>query len=281
MLDHGPALLFCPANRPDRYAKALGRADAVILDLEDAVGPDEKDDARETLRQALPSLPVERIVLRINALGTRWGRPDADAAREAGIGAVMLPKAEDPDDIRSLAPLDVIALCETAAGIAAAPDLARTPGCEALLWGSEDLIADLGGYSSRRPDGTYLPLAEYARAATLLAAGAARIPAIDSVSLAIDDLDGLAVECGEAVAMGFRAKLAIHPGQVPVIRRAFAPGPERVAWAEELLAAADAAGGGVFRHRGRMVDGPLISQALAVLAAARANQSEGDAGVGT
>lgn len=135
------------------------------------------------------------------------------------------------------------------------------------MWGGEDLIADIGGRRSRRGDGSYLPVVTHARSAVLLAAAAADIPAWDGVYLALDDLDGLAVETDDAVAMGFAAKVAIHPKQVAVIRAAFGADPATVTWARDLLAAADAAGAGVFRFRGRMVDGPLIAQARAIVAA--------------
>lgn len=116
--------------------------------------------------------------------------------------------------------------------------------------------------------GSYLPVVVHARAHVLLAAAAAGIPAWDGVYLAIDDLDGLAAESDEAVAMGFAAKVAVHPRQVPVLRSAFGAAPEALEWARAPLAAAADAGSGVFRFRRAMVDGPLLAQAEAIVAAA-------------
>lgn len=263
----GPALLFCPADRPDRVTKALAAADGVIVDLEDGVGPDRKAAARAALAALAPDVPPDRTIVRINAPDTDDGRRDLDVLAGTGVTWLMVPKAADPEALAALAPRRVVALCETAAGVLAARDLAAVPNCAALMWGGEDLIADIGGRYSRRPDGSYLPVVTQARAAVLLAAAAERAAAWDGVYLAIDDREGLAAESADAVGMGFAAKVAIHPGQIPVIRAAFAPGEETVAWARDLLDAAAEAGAGVFRFRGQMVDGPLLAQARAVLAA--------------
>ncbi|WP_158864845.1 HpcH/HpaI aldolase/citrate lyase family protein [Leifsonia sp. AG29] len=259
----GPALLFCPADRPDRYAKALERADAVILDLEDAVDPSRRTAAREAL--AASELDPERVIVRVNAAGTDDHDADLAALDVTPYRAVMLPKAERVADLAGLRDYDTIALCETAAGVLAAPDLARHDGVIALMWGAEDLVASIGGSSSRRPDGTYRDVARAARSAVLLAAAAAGRAAIDTVHLDIGDLDGLADEAEDAAAVGFAASACIHPSQVEVIRRAFRPSEEQLRWAQEVLAAAEEAGGGVFRFRGGMVDGPVLEHARGVL----------------
>lgn len=259
----GPALLFCPADRPERYAKALERADAVILDLEDAVDPAARPAAREAL--VASDLDPERVIVRVNPAGTADHDADLSALAATPYRAVMLPKAERPSDLDGLRDHAVIALCETAAGVLAAPSLATAPGVLALMWGAEDLVASLGGTSSRHPDGRYRDVARHARSAVLLAAGAASIHAVDTVHLDIADLDGLAAEAEDAVAVGFAATACIHPGQVEAIRAAYRPDPAEVQAARELLAAAENAGGGVFRHEGRMVDGPVLAHARAVL----------------
>jgi citrate lyase subunit beta/citryl-CoA lyase len=259
----GPALLFCPADRPERYAKALERADAVILDLEDAVDPGRRAAAREAL--AASDLDPGRVIVRVNPAGTDDHAADVSALAATPYRAVMLPKAERVSDLAALASYDVIALCETAAGVLAAPHLAAAPGVIALMWGAEDLVASLGGTSSRFPDGRYRDVARHARSAVLLAAGAAGVHAVDTVHLDIADLDGLAAEAEDAAAVGFAATACIHPGQVETIRAAYRPAPEEIAAAQELLAAAEAAGGGVFRYDGRMVDGPVLAHARAVL----------------
>ena len=133
------------------------------------------------------------------------------------------------------------------------------------MWGGEDLVADLGGRRSRGDDGRYHPVVEHARLFVLLAAGAAGVVAVDGVHLDIGDLEGLRRESLEAVDVGFGAKACIHPGHVPVIRDAFAPTERMVAWAQGVLTAAETERG-VFRHEGRMVDEPVLRQALAVLA---------------
>jgi citrate lyase subunit beta/citryl-CoA lyase len=265
----GPAVLFCPADRPDRYVKAAVAADAVIFDLEDGVGPARKAAARKALADAFDELDPARTFVRINPPDTEEGRADLDVLRGGPLRAVMLPKAADPDAIAALAPFEVVALCGTAGGVLAASDLAAVENCTALMWGGEDLIADIGGQRSRRTDGSYLPVVVHARSAVLLAAAANRKAAWDGVYLAIEDHAGLAAECEEAVAMGFAAKVAIHPSHVPIIRSAYVADGDRVNWARELLEASATAGDGVFRFRGQMVDGPLIAQARAIVASER------------
>lgn len=259
----GPALLFCPADRPDRYDKALERSDAVILDLEDAVDPSRRAAAREAI--AASELDPARVIVRVNPSGTDDQAADLAALAVTPYRAVMLPKAESADGLAGLRGLDVIALCETAAGVRSAGELAAADGVVAVMWGAEDLVASLGGTSSRHADGHYRDVALHARSAVLLAAGAAGKPAIDTVHLDIADLDGLAAEAEDAVAVGFAATACIHPSQVETVRRAYRPSDEQLGEAVELLAAAEAAGGGVFRHGGRMVDGPVIAHARAVV----------------
>lgn len=259
----GPALLFCPADRPDRYAKALERADAVILDLEDAVDPARRPAAREAL--AASDLDPARVIVRVNPAGGDDHAADLAALEMTPYRAVMLPKAERVADLAALDGLDVIALCETAAGVLGAPELARAANVLALMWGAEDLVASLGGTSSRHPDGRYRDVARHARSAVLLAAGAAGVHAVDTVHLDIADPAGLRAEAEDAVAVGFAATACIHPGQVETIRAAYRPTPEELAGARALLAAAARAGGGVFRFEGGMVDGPVLAHARAVV----------------
>ena len=256
----GPALLFCPADRPDRYAKALERANAVILDLEDAVSPAD----RATARAALAEHPLDpdRVIVRVNATTTADFSADLAAVTATRYRTIMVAKADA--SMPPLSDFDVIALCETAGGVVDAPALARRTEVCALMWGAEDLIASLGGTSSRDVAGGYRDVARYARSAVLIAAGAAGIAAIDTVHLAIDDLDGLRAEAEDAAASGFAANACIHPSQVPVIRDAFRPTEAQVAAARDLLAAAEDQNG-VFQLNGQMVDGPVLRHAEAVL----------------
>ena len=270
----GPALLFCPGDRPDPFAKAADRADAVILDLEDAVAAASKDAARRAVVEASATLDPARTVVRVNAVGTPEHALDVAALADTRLRTVMVAKA-GPELLGSLPALAttlpgvrVLPLCETAAGVLAAPELARRPEVVALMWGAEDLVASLGGTSSRRPDGSYRDVARHARSAVLLAAGAAGKAAVDAVHVDVGDLDGLRAEAEDAAASGFAATACIHPSHVPVIRAAYAPTPEQVTAARALLDAAAANPAGpdaVFTHDGRMVDGPVLRHAEAVL----------------
>jgi citrate lyase subunit beta/citryl-CoA lyase len=260
--DLGPALLFCPADRPDRYHKAAERADAVIIDLEDAVLPHNRARARVALIGH--PLDPERTIVRVNPVGTSDLALDLEALGETAYRTVMLPKTADAAALRQLARFEVIALCETAAGVLAAPAIAAEPNVVALMWGADDLVASLGGSSSRFADGSYRAIARHARSAVLLAAGAHEKAAVDGVFLAIPDLAGLAAEVADAVASGFRATACIHPSQVSVIREAFRPTTAEIAAAWSILEAA-AGEDGVFAYQGRMIDAPLLRHAEAVL----------------
>jgi citrate lyase subunit beta/citryl-CoA lyase len=264
--DLGPAILFCPADRPERYAKALERADAVILDLEDAVAATDKVSARTALL-ANPLDPA-RVIVRINSASTSEFAHDLAALATTSYRRVMLAKASSASELDALERYDVIALCETAAGVAAAAEIAAVPHVVALMWGAEDLVASIGGTSSRFEDGRYREVARFARSAVLLAAAAHDTAAIDSVFLDIPDLAGLAGEARDAAASGFAATACIHPSQVAVIREAYAPTPAQVERARAILAAAET-GHGVFTFEGQMVDEPVLRHARSVLARAR------------
>jgi len=259
----GPALLFCPADRPERFAGALAKADAVILDLEDAVLPQAKAQARENIIAA--DLDPARVIVRINDPASAEFAADLAALSRTPYRTVMVAKTEDPaafdafDESYSL-----IALCETAGGVHRAGAIAAHPRCVALMWGAEDLVASLGGLSSRAPDGRYRDVARHARASVLLAAGAHARAAIDAVHLDIDDEAGLAEEAADAVASGFRATACIHPRQVATIREAYRPDATAVEWARAVLVAAEGERG-VFRFEGRMVDEPVLRHARAIL----------------
>jgi citrate lyase subunit beta/citryl-CoA lyase len=266
----GPALLFCPADRPDRYAKALAAGDVVVLDLEDGVGAGGKDAAREALVAALAAMPSvtpadsARVIVRVNAPGTPEHAADIEALLATAHRTIMLPKAERRDQADALAGWRVVALCETPRGVLAAPDLAAAPNVIALMWGAEDLIASMKGRTSRHADGRYRDVALHARSAVLLAAAAHGRPAIDSVYTNIADLDGLAAEAQDAASSGFALKACLHPRQVPVVRAAFRADEAQVAWARRVLAAAR--DGGAIAVDGQMIDAPLIRQAEAILA---------------
>lgn len=262
----GPALLFCPADRPERFAKAAERADAVIIDLEDAVAPAAKTAARGALIDA--HLDPAKVIVRVNALGTADFDVDMATLSQTDFRLIMLPKAESAKKIvRIDTRFEVIALCETARGIVAAEKLAAAPNVVGLMWGAEDLVASLGGTGSRKTGGGYRDVARYARSRVLMAAGAERIAAIDAVHVDIGDERGLRREARDAAASGFQASACIHPGQVETIRAAYRPDAETLAWAHGVLAAAEGERG-VFRYEGRMVDEPVLRHARSVLARA-------------
>jgi citrate lyase subunit beta/citryl-CoA lyase len=264
--DLGPALLFCPADRPERYAKAMERADAVILDLEDAVAPADKAAARGHLIES--ELDPDRVIVRVNPLETDAFAADLSTLSQTDYRRIMVAKAQSPKRIGRLDPrFEVVALCETAKGVVQAERIAALDNVVALMWGAEDLVASLGGTSSRKRNGRYRDVARAARARVLLAAGAAGKAAIDAVHLDIDDTKGLALEAADAVASGFGATACIHPSQVSIIRAAYRPDEKSVSWARSVLAAA-AGERGVFSYRGVMVDEPVLRHARRVLARA-------------
>lgn len=267
--DLGPAILFVPADRPDRFAKAAERADAVILDLEDAV-----DAARKAIgRGAMVEHPLDPLltIVRVNPADGPDFAADVAAVATTAYRTVMLAKTESVaqlDDLaRALPGVAIVALCETAAGVVRAESIVAHDSVVAVMWGAEDLVASLGGTSSRRSDGRYRDVVGAARSHVLLAAGAAGVAAIDAVHLDLNDRASLAVEAEDASAVGFVATACIHPAQVPIIQAAYRPDPEAVRAARELLAAA-ADRIGAFRHAGRMVDEPLLRHARALLARA-------------
>lgn len=260
----GPALLFCPADRPERFATALQRADAVILDLEDAVAPGAKAAARGALIES--DLDPDRVIVRINAPGSDAFASDLSSLSQTDYRTIMVAKAENPKTLKSIdARFSLIALCETAAGVVAAEKLAGLDSVVALMWGAEDLVASLGGTSSRKPNGRYRDVARQARARVLLAAGAASKAAIDAVHLDIADTKRLRSEATDAAASGFAATACIHPSQVPVIRAAYEPDERAVGWARAVLSAASGERG-VFTFDGKMIDEPVLRHARAVLA---------------
>lgn len=260
----GPSLLFCPADRPERFRKALERADAIILDLEDAVLPEAKAAARGNVIDS--ELDPDRVIVRVNAPDSAAFAADLESLSRTDYRTVMVAKTESAE---SLAAFDerysLIALCETARGIHSADRIAAHPRVTAMMWGAEDLVASLGGTSSRNAEGGYRDIARYARARVLLESGAQGKAAIDAVHIDIDDTEGLQREAVDAAASGFRATACIHPSQVATIRAAYRPGDDAVAWARAVLEAAETERG-VFRFQGRMIDEPVLRHARSVVA---------------
>jgi citrate lyase subunit beta / citryl-CoA lyase len=261
-LQAGPAWLFCPADRPERFAKAAAVADVVILDLEDGVGAAEKEAARAAL-VATPLDPATTVV-RVNAADTDDYRADLKTLASTPYTTVMLPKCESPQQVSALAPRQVIVLIETPLGAVNVADSVQADNAVAVMWGSEDLFAALGGMANRTADGRLRDVARHVRSASLLAAKAYSRLALDSVYLDIRDVDGLREEVDDAVAVGFDAKVAIHPSQIPVIRAGYAPGADQVEWARRVIAAARE-NRGVFQLDGKMVDMPVLRRAQQIV----------------
>jgi citrate lyase subunit beta/citryl-CoA lyase len=258
----GPAWLFCPADRPQRFAKAAALADVVILDLEDGVAAPEKVAARHALQQT--PLDPERTVVRINAAMTDQHPLDLAALEPTGYRRIMLAKTESVRDLQALAGFEVVILIESPLGALSVAELVQPSNVVAVMWGAEDLVAGLGGSSSRGADGSYRDVARAVRSAALLAAKAYGRLALDAVYLDIADLAGLRHEAVDAAAVGFDAKVAIHPSQLEAIRSAYAPAAEEIAWAQGVLNAA-ASERGVFALDGKMVDAPVLRHAEQVL----------------
>lgn len=260
--------LFVPGDRPERFGKALASAaDAVVVDLEDAVAPQAKQAAREALARLLASGSdleriVERIVVRINDEATRWFEGDLVVLREGGARTVMLPKAErlsTIERVRSACPgIAVLPLVESARGVLAAETLAGGDGVTRLAFGTVDyaLDMDLQGDLAATVglDAAAACLALASRAAGLL-------PPVAGVTVAIDDEAQLRADMERARAHGFSAKLCIHPKQIAPLHAVLAPSAEELAWAQRVLAAAEAAGAAAVQLDGRMVDRPVIERA--------------------
>ncbi|MGY4869892.1 HpcH/HpaI aldolase/citrate lyase family protein [Mycolicibacterium elephantis] len=261
----GPGWLFCPADRPERFEKAAAAADVVILDLEDGVAA--KD--REAARKALIDTPLDpaRTVIRVNPVSTPDHALDVKTLAATDYTTVMLAKTETAEQVASLAPLDVVVLVETPLGALNVTESARVDNAFAVMWGAEDLFAVTGGTANRWPDGSYRDVAKHVRSQSLLAAKAYGRLALDSVYLDIKDLEGLRAEADDAVAVGFDAKVAIHPTQVAVIRSAYAPTDEQVDWARRVLDTARDQRG-VFQFEGIMVDAPVLRRAERIVALA-------------
>ncbi len=258
----GPALLFCPADRPERFAKAAAAADMAILDLEDGVNAADRATARTNVIENL--LDPQRTILRVNPVDSADFARDLEALDQTPYSLVMLAKTESAEHVAALAGRGVIALCETAKGVLASSSIAAAASTVALMWGAEDLLASLGGRSSRTDEGHYRDFARVARSQVLFSARASDRAAIDAIHLDIADAEGLRAEALDAAASGFSATACIHPSQVEIVRAAYRPGDDEVVWASGVLRAA-ANERGVFRYEGRMIDAPLLRHAEQIL----------------
>ncbi|WP_049936193.1 HpcH/HpaI aldolase/citrate lyase family protein [Haloplanus natans] len=264
-------VLFSPGDRPDMCRKAPSTgADTVVFDLEDAVAPPRKAEARTAVADLLADGsfdPEAEVAVRVDAdpatdLDALAGADRLDAVMVPKADAETVPRVAEALDARGLS-IPILALIETATGVLDAREVAATPAVDALCFGAEDLAADLG--ATRTGEGTEVL---YARERVVVAARAGGVEAVDTVYTDLDDHEGLREETRFAATLGYDGKMVVHPGQVAVVHDALAPDPDEVAWAERVLTAredADREGRGVFAVDGEMIDAPLIARAERIL----------------
>ena len=271
------SLLFVPGDRPDRMAKAAAlEADALILDLEDAVAPSAKEAARAAVAAFLAEPRRQLLFVRVNPLDSGMIDDDLAAVLPASPDGIVLPKAEGGASLAMLATrlTDEIRILPIATETPAAIFALGSYGGVSdrlcgLTWGAEDLPAAIGAVTSREADGSYTAPYQLARSLTLFGAHAAGVPAIETVYPDFRDLEGLSAYAARGRRDGFTGMMAIHPAQVPVINAAFSPSEAEIADARAIVAlfAADS-GAGALSLDGRMIDAPHLKAARALLARA-------------
>jgi citrate lyase subunit beta/citryl-CoA lyase len=253
------ALLFLPASNPRAIAKAReSDADLVILDLEDAVRPEDKESARQAAVEAVAEHWPMPVAIRINGTGSPWHGPDLVAITHADVELVIMPRVEEREEltfVRKQSGKAVAAMIETARGVLVAAHVAHD--AVGLIAGTNDLSADL-----RLPRGAGRGPLQTALQSIVLAGRAQRIPVFDGVYNQLDDLDGFSAEAAEGRRLGFDGKSLIHPSQIAPCHAAFAPSEEDLARAERLLAAAT---GGAERFEGEMIERMHVESARRLL----------------
>ena len=285
------AVHFVPGANEKMLNKSLAlEAATLVLDLEDAVTPDNKDAARETVTDWLRQVDFgrqERMV-RMNPLDTPWGMADLEVTMQGRPDSYLVPKVRTRDDVLKIHTIIsrmekeygypqgevklVVLATETPEGLLNIKDFGSCPRVDALSWGAEDLSAAIGARRNRAEDGSFLEVFRYARIMTLLAATAAGVQPLDTVFVDIRDSAGLRQECLEGAWMGFTGKITIHPNQVGIVNEVFTPSAEEVAESRELLAAFEEnqkAGKMAFSFKGQMVDVPHLTRARTILERAR------------
>ena len=280
------SVLYIPGSKPRALEKAAGLpADAIIFDLEDAVAPEAKEEARDILAETLKATDygARARIVRVNGADTAWGKADLEAICPLALDAVLLPKVETAEEIAAVkARLDaagagstqVWAMMETPLGVFNALAIAKAPGMGGFVMGTNDLAKELGCRS--RDD--RLPMM-FALQQCLMAARAAGIVAVDGVYNAFKDEDGLKAECEQGRDLGFDGKTLIHPAQLEIANTAFAPSEAEVDLAHRQIAAYDeveASGQGVAVVDGRIVENLHIVTARATLAKSEAIAAMGE-----
>ncbi|MFJ8949730.1 HpcH/HpaI aldolase/citrate lyase family protein [Streptomyces sp. NPDC102381] len=255
--------LFVPASRPDRFAKAAASgADAVIIDLEDAVAAGDKATARDHLRAAWPRDTDVPVAVRVNGPRTVEFADDLAVCRALSPAAVVLPKTESAAQVREAAEASgcrVLPLIETARGLVNLDGIAAEPASVRLLFGSIDLALDLGVSDDRALDTARADLVRWS-------AANGRPAPVDGVTTAVRDADAVTRAAARARAWGFGGKLCIHPAQLPHVRTAFAPTEDELNWARRVLAAGhDAGHDAATTVDGEMIDRPVVERARRIL----------------
>ena len=261
------SVLFSPGDRPEMLRTAANSAaDVIVFDLEDAVPPDRKAAARETVVDILtdPEFdPACEVLVRVNELPGGEDDLDTILIENIRLDGLVLPKVNEVEDVDGFvsairahgSELPVFALVETAAGVLHAESIATVEATDALVFGAEDLTADIG--ATRTSSGDEIM---YARQHVVLAARTAGIDAIDTLCTAVDDEDRIRADANHGATLGYDGKLAIHPTQIDPIHEAFVPGDDEIKWARRVLAASEHHDG-VFKVDGEMIDQPLIRRA--------------------
>lgn len=261
--------LFVPANRPERFSKAVASgANAVIIDLEDAVGAEDKTAGRNSLTNWLDSEEARAnqvpILVKVNCVNSGCFGEDLRVCRRPDIAGIVLPKAERADDIASAsAGAPVYPLVETALGFSRIAELAKAPRVQRLLFGAIDFKHDMG------IDGDEDELLFFRSQVVLASRIAGLLSPVDGVTTEIDDLEKIARDAAYTKRLGFGGKLCIHPNQVPIINRTFVPSENELRWANRVLEAAERARGGAVALDGRLIDRPMVLTAQRIIEDAR------------
>lgn len=269
-------LLFVPANRPERFDKALASgADAIIIDLEDAVPAAEKDAAGTTLGGWLDNQAANSVLLRINGTGSPWFSQDTSLCRSAAVAGIIVPKADDPAALKELAHITekpLLPFIESARAFTHLNEIAAAPGVTRLLFGKLDLALDLG---MDYPPPTGEPLDEaaflYARSQLVMCSRIHGLAApIDAIYTAIHDARGLTDYARQGMRLGFSGLLLIHPAQVAPAQKALMPTSAQISWARHILDAEQREKGAVVAVSGNMVDTPVMARAKRIMELASA-----------
>ncbi len=273
------SLLFVPADRPERFAKAAASgADAIIIDIEDSVAPANKARGRQAVKEYLRSPGEVPTIVRVNPLDGDETARDLAAVMEHPPAGVMLPKAEGAKSLARLAqmmdgvrlPILPIATETPSALFELGSYRDASMPLLGLTWGAEDLPAAIGATTSREDDGRFTAPYELARSLTLMGAHAAGVPAIETVYPDIRNTDGLVAYAARGRRDGFTGMMAIHPAQVEIINQAFEPSEEEIRHAERIVAAfAESPEAGALQLDGKMIDRPHLMQAKRLLARVR------------